>query len=738
MKKTLLLSLLIFIIQLPLILFAQNVGIGTSTPSEKLDVNGNSIIRGSISAENNKAILYPKGGYLYDGTSSHSKYIVIWLPNNTSIRSMLNIKAKFYKYTNEQAAEIFLSGYTYPPNPGWINTSFSSEGYTAINSADFIVSSTGRFGIVLTNNGSVIPLSYSHFVIESIDLGYGDTYYDDLKEGWEVQFASSYPTFIAKATRTSTLQASGDLRVGNLGAGVLSSDANGNITSGNINWSSISGIPGDRWTGPNNTTGDIGRTGKVGIGTTSPAYDIDVVGSVRARTNLYVGTGGGYFYNDNGSRIRTDQDFYTNNSNTYLYGDNTYLGNSSGDNIHMRANNFRWTGGAGGIINSSGNVGIGTSSPTEKLHVAGEVLVDGGWVRVTGSKGLYFQSYGGGWYMSDATWIRSYGNKSIYHNTGTMRTDGTFQVGNGGSTLNVPNGGDFAYRSNVLFANTSGRVGIGTTSIPSDVALEVNGAIGTSRMGVGGTYNSTEVQGIWSIAPNYKISTANNDFGTQYGMVYAHTNAGTSGSKKPIAGWGHQIMFTNSGTRNISLSMTNGNAYFAGNVSIGSTSSGSYDLYVNGKIGSNGINETSDIRFKKDIKPLEGSLDKLLQLNGVTYYWRHDEFPERKFEEGRDIGVIAQEVEKIFPELVKTDDQGYKAVEYSHLVPVLIEAVKEQQEIINSQKAELLASQKEAMLFQDQVNKKYEIEINSLYNKIEKLSASIEILNENQEMTKHE
>lgn len=116
--------------------------------------------------------------------------------------------------------------------------------------------------------------------------------------------------------------------------------------------------------------------------------------------------------------------------------------------------------------------------------------------------------------------------------------------------------------------------------------------------------------------------------------------------------------------------------YVGGSVDIGGTS-GSYTLYVNGKIGSNGINETSDKRFKKDIQNLESSLDKVSQLRGVSYYWRHDEFPDKKFEEGRDIGVIAQEVEAIFPELVKTDKQGYKSVEYSHLVPILIEAIKE-------------------------------------------------------------
>ena len=71
---------------------------------------------------------------------------------------------------------------------------------------------------------------------------------------------------------------------------------------------------------------------------------------------------------------------------------------------------------------------------------------------------------GGGWFMVDSDWIRSAGGKNIYQDTGIMRTDGELQVGGGGSTFDVPNGGNLSYRSGVLFANTTGNVGIGTTS----------------------------------------------------------------------------------------------------------------------------------------------------------------------------------------------------------------------------------------------------------------------------------
>lgn len=113
------------------------------------------------------------------------------------------------------------------------------------------------------------------------------------------------------------------------------------------------------------------------------------------------------------------------------------------------------------------------------------------------------------------------------------------------------------------------------------------------------------------------------------------------------------------------------------------------NLVIDGKFTSNGIKETSDGRFKKNINGISNALSTVLSLEGVTYNWRTEEFPEKSFTDRMEYGVIAQQIEKIVPELVDTDEKGYKSVQYSHMVPLLIEAIKEQQLIINSQSQEI-------------------------------------------------
>lgn len=93
----------------------------------------------------------------------------------------------------------------------------------------------------------------------------------------------------------------------------------------------------------------------------------------------------------------------------------------------------------------------------------------------------------------------------------------------------------------------------------------------------------------------------------------------------------------------------------------------------------------SDERYKKNIRPLEASLEKIMNLKGVSYDWRTDEFSGRGFTPNKQIGFIGQNVEKVLPEIVQTDRKGFKAVSYDKVIPVLVEAMKEQQATIQAQ-----------------------------------------------------
>ncbi len=102
------------------------------------------------------------------------------------------------------------------------------------------------------------------------------------------------------------------------------------------------------------------------------------------------------------------------------------------------------------------------------------------------------------------------------------------------------------------------------------------------------------------------------------------------------------------------------------------------ELYPNGNGWLQGILvQLSDLRLKKDIQPLQNSLQKITQLNGYNYYWKNE-----NADNTMQTGVLAQEVQKIFPQLVKEDKQGILAVNYTGLIPVLIESIKEQQKQI--------------------------------------------------------
>lgn len=130
-----------------------------------------------------------------------------------------------------------------------------------------------------------------------------------------------------------------------------------------------------------------------------------------------------------------------------------------------------------------------------------------------------------------------------------------------------------------------------------------------------------------------------------------------------------------------------GTSTFGGNVNITSSVLTTFDgfMTVNGTVynanSARIVIGESDERLKTDIKPIPNALEKILQVHGVYYRWKNKQLGDRQ-----QIGLIAQDVEKAFPELVANTPSGTKAVAYQNMVAPLIEAMKSQQKEIEQLK----------------------------------------------------
>jgi len=117
-------------------------------------------------------------------------------------------------------------------------------------------------------------------------------------------------------------------------------------------------------------------------------------------------------------------------------------------------------------------------------------------------------------------------------------------------------------------------------------------------------------------------------------------------------------------------------------------------LFVDGNICATGfIGPCSDARYKKNVDSIDGALEVICKLQGVRFDWRTDEFPDKHFSDRRQVGLLAQEVRKVVPEIVSQGTDGYYSVDYSRLAPILIEAIKEQQKTIESLQRKLEENQ---------------------------------------------
>jgi hypothetical protein len=147
-----------------------------------------------------------------------------------------------------------------------------------------------------------------------------------------------------------------------------------------------------------------------------------------------------------------------------------------------------------------------------------------------------------------------------------------------------------------------------------------------------------------------------------------------------------------------------------GSMGIGRSPGTGFKLDVEGdirgtRVFAQGVELTSDARFKTNIQAITDALSLVRRLQGVSYDWNRAAFPDRGFSERPQIGVLAQEVEKVLPELVSTDAQGYKSVNYTGFIPVLIEGMKQQADRLEEQDARLVTAERSLAMVEERLFK---------------------------------
>ena len=433
-------------------------------------------------------------------------------------------------------------------------------------------------------------------------------------------------------------------------------------------YGAASGTSGHVWYSGNAEAMRIDSSQRVGIGTASPGTKLHISSGATDEVLRLEGTGSPYLsVYDSGTR----QFFLQSAGNTlnfYAENDNTIAFFTSG----TRAVD----------IDSSQRVGIGTTSPAEKLDVAGNIRIGGGG-------GLFAEH-------SDA----SKGGTVIHPNGGTYRTSTSTHTG--AIKITLPTGGGPAdmlsfwvdvYDYTVNESFTCYLAGYAYQSAGSNEWINEEALIlsanqikdFTVRFGHDGSNHCVYIGELASTWQYPQITVRNVQIGFNADVDTYND------------GWG--VGFEASAFQNVDGTQTDNFPYAKG-----LKSSSNMGVYVNGteefRFETDGdfhadadviaysTSVGSDRKLKKNIKDTPYGLSDVMKMRAVEFDWKE------KRKGVHDIGVIAQEVEKIIPEVVKEvndlkSDETHKVVDYAKLSSVLIKAIQEQQEQINELKDKL-------------------------------------------------
>ncbi len=476
-----------------------------------------------------------------------------------------------------------------------------------------------------------------------------------------------------------------------------------------------------------------GSTGNIGVGTSNPAFKLDVNGIVNA-TDIY----------KNGSPFTGASQWTTSGSNIYYSAGNVGIGTASPNyKLHIKgaaegisiqgvsslssnaafltfrdsaATRIGYVGDGSSadedvflsadlgnvVLNTSGgrvltatpngNVGIGTTTPNERLTVGGSMEIGTGagdyqHCRIGGgnSSGFIYGSYPK---YSDGIHL---GYNYYANSSGTGVIPAT---GGATSRLSLGYGWIGLYAGHInsepnflaLYANYNG-VGIGTTNpqYPLDVAGMSHFSSNSGTAVSAYSPNSSAVLGSSGYIGVEGISN-NASIGEIYGMYSVATNS--SGDDVGI----YAEADVNSGATSYGV------------LAVASGGSSNWGGYFTGSIYTTGSYNSSDRKLKNNLKPLDSALSIIDQLKPSEYTYKTNDYPQMHLPEGLHYGLVADELQPVLPGLVKkavqpavyenhderngkklSDAVEFDAVNYTELIPVLIKAIQEQQELIGGQ-----------------------------------------------------
>ncbi|HAS40261.1 MAG TPA: hypothetical protein DCS93_07270 [Microscillaceae bacterium] len=405
--------------------------------------------------------------------------------------------------------------------------------------------------------------------------------------------------------------------------------------------------------------------GKLGIGTTTPATQLDIKGDLTLGAD-YQGDGraGVINFRRGTNNVPTATMGFTGGESEFQFknhfggGHYTFYTDVSGTFTEKMR------------IANDGNVGIGGRSPEYKLDLGNYIngaITNQVVLRV---RNTIADNRSTGWGSA----IEFYNNSNNITGIATQ---------NEGGAKIISEASDFGWAHNLKFRVVKNNDHASQTGIDA-MLIDRNG-----NVGIGTTTPATQldVKGDLTLGADYQGDGRAGVINFRRGANNVPTaNLGFTGDESEFRfnnyfGGSHYTFYTG-----ISEKMRIAND---GNVGIG-RSNPAAKLDVGGSIAINGVVQvSSDARLKTNIQLIEvNAITKLTQLNGVTYQWRSDEFKDNDFSKETQIGFIAQELQQVYPELVSEDNEGYLSINYNGLIPILVEAVKD----LNQQNQVLQAS----------------------------------------------